>query len=197
MTAVARQLISPEQYLEIERTSHEKHEYYAGQMYAMAGSSLSHSQISTNLSGEMRNRLKGNPFAAHGGDLRIVVYETGLYTYPVALVICGEPRFRGNRKVTVLNPTILFEVLSGTTEKYDRGDKVRHYRKIGSLKQFVMVSQFKPHVEVYSRLGSDWKLTEYDGTDSVMTLEALEIEVPLSEIYDRVSFEGSEDVLHE
>ena len=166
-------------------------------MYAMAGGSFVHAQICANVLTSIRTRLRGSPGDAFGSDLRILVSETGLYTYPDSLVLCGQPEFHDSRKDTVVNPTVLIEVLSESTEKYDRGDKFRHYRRIDSLRQFMMLSQQTARVEVYSRLENEWKPTEYDGAESVMALDSIGIEIPLSEIYDRVSFEGNEDVLHE
>src|SRR2546421_2059704 len=135
--AVARQMISVREYLELERASDIRHEYHAGQIYAMSGGSHDHSLIATNVIGALHNLLMEGPCEVHGSDLRIKVESTGLYTYADAVILCGGPEFEDPERDSLLNPVIIFEVLSDSTEKYDRGLKFEHYRKIPTLKEYV------------------------------------------------------------
>src|SRR5207302_572820 len=141
MSAVPKPLLSPQEYLARERLADFRSEFYRGEMFTMAGGSPRHSLIKTNLLGELRNALKGRPCTAYDSDLRIRVSATGLYTYPDASVLCGELQFDDEHRDTVLNPALLAEVLSDSTEAYDRGKTFTHYRQIVSLQEYLLVSQ--------------------------------------------------------
>ena len=196
--AVARQFVSPQEYLAIERVSEIRHEYYAGQMYAMSGGSYEHSSISSNIIRHIGNRLHSSSCRVHGSNLRVKVDPSGLYTYPDALVLCERPIFDDAQKDTVLNPVVIFEVLSDSTEKNDRGMKFEHYRKIPSLKQYVLFSQRRPHVDYFSLdERGEWVVGEVNGLDGVLELGLIEVSLPLAEIYDGVSVNTDGDVLHE
>ena len=130
MSSPARRLLSPAEYLAGERASSVRHEFFAGELFAMAGASWEHSLIKDNLARELGNRLLDGDCRVVTSDLRVKVDATGLYTYPDILVVCGEPAFEDQQFDTLLNPRVLVEVLSETTEKYDRGTKFRHYRQV-------------------------------------------------------------------
>jgi Uma2 family endonuclease len=181
--------LTPEEYLAIDRASELRNEYYAGEMFAMVGGSPRHSRIKTNILVELGIRLKGHECAPYDSDLRLRVAATGLYTYPDASVICGPLEFDDERRDTVLNPTVLVEVLSESTEAYDRGKKFNHYRRIESLREYLLVSQEEPKIEHYLRLDDgSWKLTEAAGLEATLRLPSLEIDLPLREVYDNVDF---------
>jgi Uma2 family endonuclease len=190
MAAQPQPRLTPQQYLELERAAETRHEYYNGRMYAMAGGSLRHALITLNLAGELRAALKKRPCLVMSGDLRTRVAEDGLYTYPDVVVVCGEPQFADNRGDTVLNPMLLIEVLSPGTEGYDRGFKSAQYRTLESLQEYVLVSQTEARAEVYSRqTGNHWLLTEAVGLEAVCELTSVKCQIPLAEVYDKVSFE--------
>jgi Uma2 family endonuclease len=189
MSAHAVAHLTPEQYLEIERKAECRSEYCSGVMYAMAGGSLHHSVIIGNLAGELRNAIKGRGCLICPGDLRLAVSSTGLYTYPDLMVICGTPAFAHDRQDTVTNPLIIAEVLSPSTERYDRGRKFSDYSTLDSLREYILISQSEPRVEVFRRQpGNDWQLCEYVGLDAVLRVECLDCEIPLAEIYASIGF---------
>ena len=176
------------EYLAIERIAPYRSEYFRGEMFAMAGGSPTHSRIKTNILGELRNRLKGNPCAPYDSDLRIKC-PTGLYTYPDVSVICSELELDDEQKDTVLNPTLLIEVLSKNTEAYDRGKKFDHYRTIPSLREYVLVSQEEPMIQRFLRNDDNtWTMNAVTDLNQSIRLQSLGIEIPLAEVYERVEF---------
>lgn len=181
--------LTEEEYLRIERAAEFKSEYYAGEMFAMSGGSVAQSLINSNVNREIGNRLKGKSCVTYDSNLRIKVPATHLYTYPDVIVICGQPQFGADESDTVTNPTLLVEVLSDSTEAYDRGKKFEHYRTIPSFQEYVLVSQKSALVEVFLRQPDEtWILTVYRGLEATARLESIEVELPLEEIYYRVEF---------
>jgi Uma2 family endonuclease len=175
------------EYLAIERQAETRSEYLDGEMFAMTGTSLSHNTIVGNLVGGVWQQLKGGPCRICPNDLRVHIPVTGLYTYPDVVVICGEPKLEGEDFDTLLNPTLIIEVLSPSTEAYDRGKKFEHYRTIDSLAEYVLVSQDEPRVEQYLRQdGGHWLFTAVGGLDSRITLPSIHCALSLAEVYDKV-----------
>ncbi len=189
MSSVPNRLISETEYLTYERQSRVKHEFYLGELFAMSGASREHNVISLNIGGELRQQLKGRPCEAYVGDMRVRVTPTGLYTYPDIVVVCGEPQFLDAEVDTLLNPTVLIEVLSESTEEYDRGTKLKHYRQLPSLREYVLVSQSEPLIEQFVRRDHNrWELSETSGLDATLILSSLDCEIPLAEIFDKIVF---------
>lgn len=185
--------LTPTEYLRKERAAEYRSEYFAGEMFAMAGGSLRQSLIKSNVVGELRAALKGHPCLACDSDLRIKVAATGLYTYPDASVSCEPIEFDDEQRDTVLNPVLLVEVLSPSTEAYDRGKKFEHYRRIPSLREYLLVSQEAPHIEHFLRNDDQtWTLTEVAGLDATLTLPTFGIQLLLREIFDKVDFSPAE-----
>ncbi len=183
------QRFAEKDYLEIERAAHCKSEFFDGEMFAMAGGTLQHSLIGTNVSGEFRARLRGKPCIAFNADLRIKVEATGLYTYPDLSVIGGQPRFVDGEMDTVVNPTVIVEVLSDSTEAYDRGKKFEHYRQVPSLREYLLVNQKEPRLEQFlCQKNGDWLLREISGLDGMLFSPALDVSISLGEIFARVEF---------
>lgn len=181
--------LSPDEYLALERRLETKNEYLDGEMFAMTGGSLAHAVISGNLVGELRRLTKGRPCRVCPSDLRIFIPATGLYTYPDVVVVCGEPRLQDEHRDTLLNPTLIIEVLSPTTEAYDRGTKFEHYQTIESLAEYLLVSQDKPRIEQYVRQdGNRWLLTTAAGLEASLLLPSIQCELALAEVYDKVAF---------
>lgn len=188
MATASRTWITPEQYLDLERKAQTKSEYYRGEVFAMSGASREHNLIALNLGSEIRNQLKGRPCEAYVADMRVVVDRTGLYTYPDVVVVCGSPRFLDREVDTLVNPTVLVEILSESTEKYDRGRRSFHFRQIESLREYVLVAQDRMAVECYSRRGEEWVLTDSYRPDDLLRLESVGVAVPLRELYARIEF---------
>lgn len=195
MPAVSTQpRLTPEQYLDLERKATSKSEYLSGHIYVMAGASREHNLITVNISGELRAQLKGRPCETYVNDMRLKVSSTGLYTYPDVAVVCDDPRFEDNHLDTLLNPLVLVEVLSPSTEAYDRGEKFAHYRRLESLGEYVLVAQDRVRVEVYLRQGEQWLLRELSDLDSVLNLASINCDISLGEIYARVEFPDNEEL---
>ncbi|MGI9183164.1 MAG: Uma2 family endonuclease [Longimicrobiaceae bacterium] len=192
MSTVTQRRYTPEEYLALERTAEYKNEYVNGRIYAMTGASREHNLIAGNVFGELRTRLRGRACEVYMGDMRVRVSPTGLYTYPDVVALCGEPRFEDSHVDTLLNPTVIVEVLSPSTEAYDRGEKFAHYRRLETLSEYVLVAQDKMRVEHYRRDGEHWVLTEISDPEGVLSLLAVGCEIPLPEICERVEFDGSD-----
>jgi Uma2 family endonuclease len=174
--------------LVLERSCGQKHEYFAGEMFAMGGASERHNLIVTNLVRELSLQLKGRPCKTYANDMRVKVASTGLYTYPDVTVVCGEARFADEQRDTLLNPTVLIEVLSKSTEGYDRGEKSEHYRQLESLAEYLLVSQEKCHVEHYVRQPDhQWLLSESKSLQQTIRVPSIGCELALAEIYDKVA----------
>ena len=189
MSAQSQPRLTAEQYLESERAAEFRSEYYCGQIYAMAGGSYQHAQIIGGLVREFGNALKKRLCAVVPTDLRLRVSPQGLYTYPDVVVICGDPQFADNRQDTLLNPALIVEVLSPTTEGYDRGFKFAQYRTVASLEEYVLVAQAEPRVEVFRRQrDGHWLLSEAFGLESTCRFESLDCTLALADIYDKVTF---------
>lgn len=193
MSALPEVKVSPAEYLAGERESETKHEYIDGEVYAMAGASEAHNLIVGNLVGELRARLRGKPCRTYPSDMRLQVEETGLYTYPDVMVACGERRLADEHRDMLLNPKVIIEVLSGSTEANDRGWKWAHYRYLESLAEYVMVSQAEHRVEQYVRQpDGTWLFREHRSLEETLRLPSIGCELPLSEIYYQVELNPEE-----
>ncbi len=177
---------TPAEYLRLERAAETKSEYPHGEIVAMAGASRTHNRIVLNLGSELHRLLRGSPCEAFVSDMRVRVSRTGLYTYPDVVVACGESRFDDDHVDTLLNPVVLVEVLSPSTEAYDRGEKFAHYRRLDSLQEYLLLSQDKVRVERYVRRGEEWVLSELNGLDDILSVEAIACHVRLGDVYERV-----------
>ena len=189
-TAVQSHL-TPKEYLALERKATIKSEYRDGRMHPMSGSNRAHNLICLNIGGELRTQLKKRACEVYTNDMRVKVGATGLYTYPDVLVVCEEPRFEDATVDTLLNPTALFEVLSPSTEAYDRGAKFGYYRQLDSMQEYTFVSQDFMRVEHYLRHREQWILTEFSSPDDVVRLTSIDCELPLREIYAKAEFPPS------
>lgn len=189
MSAIPKTKMTPEEYLAFERNSEERHEYLDGEIFAMSGAKRNHNKIVGNLSGLIWQHLKNRDCEFYPTDMRVFVPATGVYTYPDLTVVCGEPMFRDEGFDTLLNPVLLIEVLSDSTESYDRGRKFQHYRSIESLQEYVLVGQNEPRIEKYARHGDGfWLLSEAVGIDAEIEFAAIGCRVALREVYDKIDF---------
>ncbi len=185
--------VSPEEYLVRERQAEYRHEYVAGQIVAMSGATRRHNLISVNMTREISNSLKGRPCEVYAADMRVRLEGARFYTYPDVVAVCGEPRFEDGELDTLLNPTVIVETLSPTTAAYDRGDKFAYYRQIASLQDYVLISQDRMRVEHYVRNGEFWLYNALDGSAEALSLASIKCQLPLAEIYDKVSFDADEE----
>ena len=193
MSTAPKIYLSPTQYLAKERKAEFKSQYYRGEMFAMAGASREHNLIVGNLVREIGNALKDRRCEVYPSDMRVKVATTGLYTYPDATVVCGDPEFEDEQFDTLTNPTVLFEVLSDSTESWDRGGKFRQYRDIPSLKEYVMVTQDRASVERYIRqTDGGWLLQEIESIEAAVRFDSIDVMVPLAEIYRNIRSEDAE-----
>ena len=191
-SAAVQSHLTPEEYLALERKATIKSEYLGGQMYAMSGASRAHNLICLNIGGEIRSQLKERACEVYTNDMRVKVSAAGLYTYPDVLVVCDEPSLEDDSFDTLLNPTALFEILSPSTEAYDRGAKFGYYRQLDSMQEYTLVSQDFMRVEHYLRQNEQWILTEFGSPDDIVQLTSINCELPLREIYAKVDFPPSE-----
>jgi Uma2 family endonuclease len=184
--------ISPEEYLQIERAAQVKSEYFDGEMFVMSGASRQHNRIAVSLTAIVRNQLQGKPCEPFGSDTRVKIPNKNFF-YPDLTIAC-EPEWMDREFDTLLNPRVIFEILSPSTEVWDRAGKFREYRNIAALQEYILISQDKPLIEVFARRENDfWLLRDVAGRDAQITLESVpEVTLSLSEIYERVEFEDAE-----
>lgn len=180
--------LSFDDWLAIERTAtDQRSEYVAGEVFAMAGGTEEHNLIVLNVGAELRNQLKGRPCRVYPSDMRLHIASDDVATYPDVMVICGERRFHDGRRDVVTNPTLIVEVLSDSTEAYDRGDKFRHYRNIESLRAYLLLSQYRVQAELFLRQpDGTWSLSSYQDPSESIPLRVIEAELALAEVYDKV-----------
>ena len=181
--------ITSEQYLAMERAAEFKSEYYGGYMYAMAGGTIPHAHIIANFTGALFQALKDGPCMALSSDARLRVPPSALFTYPDIMVVCGEAQFADDQNDTILNPTVIVEVLSKSTEGHDRGFKFVHYRTLDSFREYVLVSTGEARVEKFLRQAEGrWILSEFAGLGAVCPIESLDCRILLADIYHKVTF---------
>lgn len=193
MSAQPSAYLTLQQYFTLEETGDRKHEYYRGAAYAMTDASARHNLIVANLIGLLHGQLRGSSCRVFPSDLRLKIEATGLFTYPDLSVICGSIRFHEGRQDTVMNPTVLIEVLSPSTENYDRGKKFEHYRTLESLQEYLVVAQDQVHIEQYIRQDEHrWLLVDFFGVDQVIQISAIGCALPVALVYEYVSFEDGD-----
>ena len=188
--------VSPDDYLATERAAEYKSEYYAGEILAMSGASRRHEAIVVNLIAELRDSLRGQPCKPMGGNLRVRVRRTH-YLYPDLTVTCGNMEFADDELLdTLLNPTVIFEILSPSTESRDRSLKLRLYQQIESLRHYVLISQSTANVEVFTRQGgNDWLMHTDSGLESETALPAISVTIKLADLYDDVELTADPDIV--
>jgi len=189
MSTQPKSPLTPEQYLEIERKAEYKSEYLAGEMFAMSGASREHNVLVWTLASILFEQLHDRQCELYPGDMRVLVAPTGLYTYPNIVGVCGIPRFRDGHADTLINPTFLAEILSPSTEAYDRGRKFEHYRQIESLQEYLLVAQDRMHADLFLRRSdSNWILAQADRPDDALRLRSLGCELPMARLYQKIDF---------
>ena len=187
-----KRFISPEEYLDRERAAEIKSEYLRGEVYAMSGGSPEHSKIAVNVTIAIGSQLKGRPCWAHSPDMKVRSTPTGLYSYPDLSIVCGEERFHDKRRDVLVNPTAIVEVLSPSTERFDRGKKFAQYQLIETFRDFLLIAQDEPRIEHFSRDDKGgWYYRSIVGLDGQVTIPSIGCTLLLSDVYDRVDFPPS------
>ena len=198
MSANPKLYLTPAEYLTAERKREVKSEYWNGELYAMAGASERHNLISANVVAGLHTQLRGRSCKVYPSDMRVQIKATGLYTYPDVVVVCGKPQFEDEDNDTLLNPTLIVEVLSKSTETYDRGKKFENYRTLDSLTEYVMIAQDRVHLEHYVRQpDSQWLLSEAKALQDVIKLPTIQCTLALADVYDKVDIQTRPNVLRE
>ena len=204
-TRAAQTRLTPEEYIAFERKALPgaeiiRHEYINGELIAMSGASRAHNLITINISTAIHSRLRGSECETYANEMRVSTPTTTSYFYPDVVVVCEEPRFEDDVFDTLLNPIIFVEVLSPSTQVYDRREKFAHYRQLLSLQEYVLVAQEQVRVEHYHRqetqrtapaTGKDWIFTDFQDLEEILPLASIQCELPLQEIYERITFPSS------
>lgn len=190
MSTVPTPRYTPQEYLELERKAQTKSEFYRGEIFAMSGASKEHNAIAANVLALIWNQFRGRPCQVYGSDMRVKVDWSGLYTYPDVSALCGEAEFDDEHVDTLLNPQVLVEVLSPSTEDYDRGGKFELYRQLPSLRDYVVVAQDRIFVEHHTRQDDgSWRLVDFRDKSDEIAIEGIDCRLRLEDVYDKVSFD--------
>jgi Uncharacterized protein conserved in cyanobacteria len=185
---------TPEEYLALEETAINKSEYHDGEIVTMTGGTTNHNSIIINLIANLKFGLRGKNYSLFTSDVRLWIPQTRRYVYPDIMVIQGEPIYQENNQTVVTNPLVIIEVLSNSTKDYDRGGKFLAYRSIPEFKEYILIDQYSYHIEQFAKNSNGkWVLTEYDLEDSILTLESVEFQIPMIEIYERINFEVKDE----
>jgi Uma2 family endonuclease len=188
MSSQPKTYLTPEEYLAIERRNEYKSEYVDGEMVAMTGASRRHNLITVNITGQLYPQLRGRPCESYASEMRVRIPTTHAYMYPDVVIVCGEPRLEDDYLDTLLNPTVLVEVPSESTERYDRGRKFDFYRTIESLAEYVLVAQDECRVEQYAKQPDGrWLLTDHRSPEDVVELPSIQCTLKLSDVYEKVA----------
>jgi Uma2 family endonuclease len=187
MSRQVKTYITPEEYLAIERAAEYKNEYVNGEIFAMTGASRKHNLIAGNIFGELREQLKGKPCEVYPGEMRVKAPAARSYVYPDVVVACGDPQFEDGYLDTLLNPTLVVEVLSKSTESYNRLAKSAYYRTIESLVEYLLIAQEEFRVEQYVKQADGrWLLSDVRSLENAIELEGIGCSLALRDIYERI-----------
>ena len=187
MSRQAKTYVTPDEYLTIERRSEHRSEYFDGEIFAMTGASRKHNLVAGNIFGSLWQQLRGKPCEVYPSDMRVLIPSANLYTYPDVVVVCGEPQFEDGRVDTLLNPTLLVEVLSKSTASYDRSVKSGYYRTLPSLAEYLLVAQDERHVAQHTRQADGhWLLADIRGAEGRVELPSVGCVLSLADVYEKV-----------
>ncbi|MDB9374571.1 Uma2 family endonuclease [Nodularia sphaerocarpa] len=190
MQVTQQRYYTPDEYLALEEAADYKSEYIDGEIIPMAGGTIDHNQIALNLSSELNFAFKRQNYRVFMGDVRLWIPQKRIYTYPDVMILADEPEFFNNRKDIIVNPQVIFEVLSKSTKGYDRENKFEAYRTISTFQEYLLIDQTRIHVEQFSKTGKkQWSLREYDEEDQAIALNTIPFEIFLQDLYSKVKFE--------
>jgi Uma2 family endonuclease len=191
MVAQLKATLSEEEYLAQERAGDTKHEYRGGEIVAIVGASREHNLITGSTYSSLYGQLRKRPCEAYMGDMRLKIGTARQYVYPDIAVVCGEPRFGDDYVDNLLNPTVIIEVLSPSTEAYDRGEKFEQYRTIESLREYLLIAQDRYHIDHFARQDDGpWVLNDAHGLEATISLPSIGCALPLAEVYEKVAALG-------
>ncbi|CAD5936083.1 Uma2 family endonuclease [Planktothrix agardhii] len=189
---------TPEEYLALEETAIDKSEYHDGEIVTMTGGTTNHNKLALNFCRKFPLTIKEQNYEIFINDVRLWIPQTRRYVYPDIMVIQEEPIYQENNQTVVTNPLVIIEVLSNSTKNYDRGNKFFFYRSIPTFREYILIDQYSYHIEQFAKNSkSKWELTEYDSEDSVLTLESVEFQIPMRDIYQRINFEANAEEVNE
>lgn len=195
MSAIPKRKLTMAEYLEIERTAAFRSEFFDGEMFAMAGASYQHNIVKDSLVFELRLRLLGGSCRTSSSDQRVRIDASGLYVYPDIVIVCGEPEFAPQDPLSLVNPRVIIEVLSDSTQDYDRTTKFRHYMTLPSLQEYILVSQDEPLISRYVRQPDGiWGLRMFHSLAETFSLATIPAEIPMADVYRDVTFPLAETV---
>ncbi|HLO50962.1 MAG TPA: Uma2 family endonuclease [Kamptonema sp.] len=193
-TQIKKHYYTPEEYLELEEVAESKSEYRDGEIVPMTGGTTNHNKIAGNFYVNFKVAFRGQNYEIFMNDVRLWINRDRIYTYPDIMIIEGEPVYEGSGTTMVTNPLLIVEVLSKSTKDYDRGDKFQYYRSIPTLKEYITIDQYKFHVEQFAKNPEGkWVLSEYEATDAVLALSSIDFQIQVSEIYQGVNFENTDE----
>ena len=188
MSGQPKTFLTPEQYLAIERMAETKSEYYNGETFAIAGAREPRNMVITNVNAEFREQFRQRPCRSYSNDMRVRTVGD-LYAYPDVIAVCGEPRFLDGTRDTLLNPSVIVEVLSPSTEAYDRGRKFELYQSIDSLKEYLLLASDHLHADLYVRQPSgQWLLTSAGGLEDMIEIQSVDCRLKLADLYEKVDW---------
>ncbi len=191
-------IYTPEEYLEFEVNSEERHEYINGEVICVTGATPNHNQIVLNFGGTLNFGLKRQPYRVFVTDQRVWIPQKRIYTYPDVMVVQGELQLQEGRKDTITNPLMIVEVLSKSTRSYDKDEKFSAYRTIPTFQEYLLIEQYTMKVEQYFKTGKNsWTFSEYYDPNETVSLNSINFEITLEDIYDKVEFENSEVAVKE
>jgi Uma2 family endonuclease len=191
MPAQAEPFVSIAEYLAGERASDVRHEYANGRVFAPAGGSSRHNMIAGNILASLHAQLRDRECRVYSSDMRVKMRLLNRYTYPDVSALCGPPQFDDATEDTLLNPTVIVEVLSPSTESYDRGKKFQYYRTLESLQEYILIAQDGHHIDHYLRQDAfQWLLSEVDGLEGTLALPSIQCRLALADVYDKITFDG-------
>ena len=192
-TEIKQRYFTPEEYLLLEENAEYKSEYRNGEIIAMTGGTTNHNEIAGNIFAHLKFALRGKNYGVFIVDLRLWIERPKIYTYPNVMIIEGEPIYQGSAQTVVTNPSLIVEVLSKSTQNYDRTDKFDYYCCIPQFREYILIDQYKYSVKQFTK-NSDkkWLLTDYEGEDAILNLESVDFQISFKDIYERVNFQAQE-----
>lgn len=190
VTQITKRDYTPEEYLALEERAIDKSEYHDGEIIPMTGGTTNHNKLALNFCRKFPLTINNQDYETFINDVRLWIPETRRYVYPDIMVIQGEPVYQGNNSTIVINPVIVIEILSNSTKDYDRGGKFLYYRSIPEFREYILIDQYSYHIEQFAKNSNNkWVLTEYDSEDAILVLESVEFQIPLRDIYERITLE--------
>ncbi|GAB1541159.1 Uma2 family endonuclease [Scytonema sp. NUACC21] len=185
---------TPQEYLELEEQAEFRSEYIDGEIIPMPGGTTNHNKIALNFCRKFPLTLQGQAYDIYMVDVKLWINRYRLYTYPDVMIVKGEPTYEGNNKTAIVNPMLIVEVLSKSTQAFDKTDKFKYYRSIPELQEYILIDQYSFSIEQYvKKAEGEWTFKEYEGEDAALVLNSVDLQISFRDIYERVNFEVREE----